>query len=158
MLCSYRDFCQRHGVQVNRFAHIPGASARRRECIIYPALLAFILLAAYGFYRVYTLTSDVRRLAHGMETVMISMNRISRDLATVSENLDEISANISAITTDIGGDIRDAGHLPVGTGGLSPVGVRSVPVYQTGNDTRRMNHTLHETAGPVQRDNGVFPF
>lgn len=144
---------------MNRFRHTIETSARRRERIIYPALLAFILLAAYGFYRVYTLTSEVRHLVRGMETVMISMNRISRDLNTVSENLDAISDNISAIATDIGSDTRETGHLPVETDGITPVGVRSVPVYQTGNDdTRRMNHTLHETAGPVPRDNGVLPF
>ena len=38
-------------------------SARRWEMIVYPSLVAFIILAAYGFFLIYSLTSDVTRVA-----------------------------------------------------------------------------------------------
>ena len=40
-------------------------SARRWELIVYPSLFAFILLAAYGFYLIFSLAKDVHFLVWG---------------------------------------------------------------------------------------------
>ena len=48
---------------MDKFARTFEASARRWELIVYPSMLAFIVLAAYGFFLIYTLTGDVGRLA-----------------------------------------------------------------------------------------------
>jgi len=63
------------------------ASARRWEAIVYPSLFAFILLAAYGFYLIYNLTSDVRRVADHMEEIVINMNEISVNMKVMSNNM-----------------------------------------------------------------------
>lgn len=62
------------------------ASARRWESIVYPSLFAFILLAAYGFYLIYSLTQDAHRIAQNMET-------ISNNMIMVSQRMEEVSAN-----------------------------------------------------------------
>ena len=51
---------------MDKFATTFEASARRWELVVYPSLLAFIVLAAYGFYLIYTLTGDISRLARSM--------------------------------------------------------------------------------------------
>lgn len=63
------------------------ASARRWEAIVYPSLFAFILLAAYGFYLIYNLTSDVRRVADHMEEIVTSMSDISVNMRVMSNNM-----------------------------------------------------------------------
>jgi hypothetical protein len=63
------------------------ASARRWEAIVYPSLFAFILLAVYGFYLIYNLTSDVRRVADNMDEIVINMDEISIDMKVMSNNM-----------------------------------------------------------------------
>ena len=63
------------------------ASARRWEAIVYPSMFAFILLAAYGFYLIYNLTGDVRRVADHMESIVTSMDDISMNMRVMSNNM-----------------------------------------------------------------------
>ena len=52
---------------MDRFVRSFEKSARRWELIIYPAMLAFVILAAYGFFLIYTLSKDVHFLASSMD-------------------------------------------------------------------------------------------
>jgi len=63
------------------------ASARRWEAIVYPSMFAFILLAAYGFYLIYSLTNDVSRVADNMEEIVYNMNEISVNMEVISNNM-----------------------------------------------------------------------
>ncbi len=44
---------------MERLADTFESSAKRWELIVYPSMVAFIVLAVYGFYLVYTLSRDV---------------------------------------------------------------------------------------------------
>jgi uncharacterized protein YoxC len=72
------------------------ASARRWELIVYPSLMAFILLAGYGFYLIYSLTTDVSRVANHMETITGNMQQVSQNLKLVSENMNNVSRDVNA--------------------------------------------------------------
>ncbi len=63
------------------------ASAKRWEAIVYPSLFAFILLAAYGFYLIYNLTSDVHQVANNMQAIAENMNKVAVNMDTVSQNM-----------------------------------------------------------------------
>lgn len=63
------------------------ASAKRWEAIVYPSLFAFILLAAYGFYLIFSLTNDVGRVADNMESIVTSMEDISVNMEVISNNM-----------------------------------------------------------------------
>ena len=63
------------------------ASARRWEAIVYPSLFAFILLAAYGFFLIYNLTNDVKRVAYSMDTIVTNMEEISVNMKVMSNNM-----------------------------------------------------------------------
>ena len=63
------------------------ASAKRWETIVYPSLFAFILLAAYGFYLIYNLTSDVSKVARNMETIASNMQEVATNMNAVSQNM-----------------------------------------------------------------------
>jgi len=63
------------------------ASARRWEAIVYPSLFAFILLAAYGFYLIYNLTNDVKRVADNMDAIVTNMEDISVNMRVMSNNM-----------------------------------------------------------------------
>ncbi len=60
--------------------------AKRWLSIYYTSMFAFVLLASYGFFLIYSLTTDVRRVADNMDQIVVSMSQISTDLDTVSNN------------------------------------------------------------------------
>ncbi len=80
-------------------------SARRWELIVYPSLFAFIILAAYGFYLVFSLAKDVHFLAISVDTNMTVM---SSNMQAVSENMVQLTSNIRTMTAsveNISGDV-----------------------------------------------------
>ena len=146
-------------VCMDNFSRTFEASARRWELVVYPSLLAFIVLAAYGFYLIYTLTSDVNRLARSMETVVVSINKMTMDMNAVSGNVANMSGNLTTIATDVGSGSQDMGHLLGKLDKINQsVGVMTVPMYHIRNDMGRMSHTIHDATGPMKMVNGIFPF
>lgn len=66
-------------------------ATRTLQFVVYPSLLAFIVLAGYGFYLVRSLTTDVNRLAQ----TIVDMNQTIRDnLGGISQNMSTMSGNM----------------------------------------------------------------
>ena len=74
------------------------SSARRWELIVYPSLFAFIILAAYGFYLVYSLAKDVHYLAISVDS---HMTVLAGNMQSVSENMGQMTANIRTMTVSL---------------------------------------------------------
>ncbi len=72
------------------------ASARRWELIVYPALIAFVILAGYGFYLVYSLTKDVHLVAAHMEAITKNMDAVAQQMEAVSANMNVVAGDIHA--------------------------------------------------------------
>ena len=77
------------------------ASARRWELIVYPSLVAFIILAAYGFYLVYSLTKDVSIVANNMTAITESMQNVAKNVDSMSGNMVSVSNNMEILTTEV---------------------------------------------------------
>jgi hypothetical protein len=97
---------------LERIAHAFETGMRRWELIIYPAMFAFVLLAAYGFYLVYSLARDVSHLsadvARMTDAVAPSMNNMSgymgnidQRLVAMSEDIRQMNNNTGVMTTAI---------------------------------------------------------
>jgi len=101
--------------------------ARRLQLIVYSAMVAFVVLAVYGFWLITSLTRDVSRLAiemsamtrtieremavmsakvSAMDEQMVAINdnmgMMNQNMVIMSRNTDTMSANISVMTRDIG--------------------------------------------------------
>lgn len=86
------------------------ASAKRWEAVVYPALFAFILLAAYGFFLIYSLTQDVAKVAdhmgritQHMEKVSTTMDIVSRNMIIMTQTLDAQSATMQEMAINMRG-------------------------------------------------------
>ena len=89
------------GKSLDQLAKAFMASARRWEMIVYPALFAFIILAAYGFFLVYSLTKDVHfvvedmhKITASMEKVVVNMDRVSKNMVVMTQTVDSQSASM----------------------------------------------------------------
>ena len=87
-------------------------SAKRWELIVYPSLVAFIVLAVYGFYLVYTLSRDVHNLSLTITTLTISVDRnmnemtdtlrtMDHTMVKMGNNIGHMDGNIKTMTQNI---------------------------------------------------------
>lgn len=144
---------------LDKFSRTFEASARRWELVVYPSLLAFIVLAAYGFFLIYTLTTDVNRLARSMETIVMSMDNVVANMSAVSGNVSNISGNLTTIADEV---TSNSGTMRNMLGSMdrinNSVGVMTVPMYQIRQDMQHMNQNMYEVAGPMKVLGGIMPF
>ncbi|MBF0180595.1 MAG: methyl-accepting chemotaxis protein [Magnetococcales bacterium] len=76
-------------------------SAKRWELVVYPSLFAFTVLAIYGFFLIYSLTSDMRSMATAMDP------RMGQNMATLSGNMQQIAMGMNRMTESVSGMSED---------------------------------------------------
>ena len=64
---------------------------QRLQLIVYTALFAFIVLAAYGYYLIFNLTHDVHSLSNDVRQMTRSVSQMT---LSVNSNMEIISANM----------------------------------------------------------------
>ncbi len=86
------------------------ASARRWEMIVYPSLFAFIVLAGYGFFLIYSLASNVTRIAdsmasmtENMQLVSVNMSKVTQNMVLMTQTVDSQSASMHEIVFNMRG-------------------------------------------------------
>ncbi len=72
------------------------SATRRMQMLVYPAMVAFIILAAYGFYLVQSLTADVHRMA---DSVRIMSESVDKSMTVISENTSNMSNKMASLVT-----------------------------------------------------------
>ncbi len=87
---------------MGRLADSFEASARRWELIVYPSMIAFILLASYGFYLIYNLTHDISDVSKSVREMTAS---VTEDLGEISGKMTQI-ADATAYMQPMSKDIR----------------------------------------------------
>lgn len=94
---------------LERFARSFEVSARRWELVVYPSLFAFILLAGYGFFLIYSLTQDMHVLAKNMDPQMsLHMSQMADHVAVLSvsiqlmgEEIEQMGKHVSEIKDEM---------------------------------------------------------
>jgi len=90
---------------IDRLSQAFETSAKRWELIVYPSLFAFIILAAYGFYLVFSLAKDVHYLAISVDTNMTvmasNMQSMSDNVAQMSRNVRVMAASVESMAQDV---------------------------------------------------------
>ena len=80
---------------ITRFLDTFERSARRWEMVVYPAMFAFIILAGYGFFLIYSLTNNMNTIASSFDPKM------AQHMSTLSENMQEMTENIAMMTDQV---------------------------------------------------------
>lgn len=81
------------------------AATRRMQLLVYPTTIAFIILSAYGFYLVRSLTQDVSRMASSVAimngVIKDTMPIISRDTIAMSKQMDNLIDSTSKMNVNV---------------------------------------------------------
>lgn len=90
------------GMVLAEFAKSFDKSARRWELIVYPSLFAFIILAMYGFFLIYSLTQDIRTMAASIDPKMgVNMGSLSTNIGMLSNNVELMSTHLEYISDNM---------------------------------------------------------
>lgn len=74
-------------------------SSRRWEKMVFPAMIAFILLAGYGFFLVFSVTRDMSMIAQFMDKKLREdMLHISESVSTMSQHVEGMRKSVAAIS------------------------------------------------------------
>ncbi len=91
------------------------ASTRRMQLLVYPAMVAFIILAAYGFYLVHSLTSNVAQMAGSIVVISDAVDRnmkiISSSTVEMSDKMTSLVSSTESMTGRIGSMSSDVGSM-----------------------------------------------
>ncbi len=93
---------------IDRLSQAFETSAKRWELIVYPSLFAFIILAAYGFYLVFSLAKDVHYLAISVDS---NMTVLASNMQSISDNVGQMSANVRTMAVSVESISRDVSTL-----------------------------------------------
>ncbi len=134
-------------------------SARRWELIVYPSLFAFILLAAYGFYLVFSLAKDVHLLARSVDT---NMTLMSSNVVSMTDSVSQLSANVRTMAVSVDSMAQDIRTLePMLTSIDSIEGSMksmTLTTHHMQRDMQVMNHSVHDVSRPMRAWNNFFPW
>ncbi|MEE9343775.1 MAG: hypothetical protein V3V12_09100 [Gammaproteobacteria bacterium] len=160
------DVVEKIGVCLEQFSKTFEASARRWELIVYPSMVAFIILAGYGFYLIYKLTNDIDEITHRIEAVAINMINVDEYMSRVVSNMDSMSESMKIMTAHIGGQKDEMTNLTSslktmnGTMGTmnGSLGSMTNTIYQMRHDTASMGENIQNTTGPMRFMNSFMPW
>jgi methyl-accepting chemotaxis protein len=134
-------------------------SARRWELIVYPTLFAFILLAAYGFYLIFSLAKDVHFLAKSVDS---NMSLMSSNIVSMTDSVSQLSANVRTMAVSVDSMAQDVRTLePMLTSMDSmeeSMKAMTVSTHYIQRDMRVMNHNIHDASRPMTMWNNFIPW
>lgn len=151
---------------MSQFARSFEASARRWELVVYPSMLAFIILAAYGFFLIYKLTSDIDRITVQMEAISVSMVNINKNFSSTTNNMNTVTKNMVKMTgymESMTADIKEQNaSMRAITASMdrmnTSIDSMSFTMYEMRFDTATMGRNLHSTTGPMRFMNSFMPW
>jgi uncharacterized protein YoxC len=158
---------------MSQFARSFEASARRWELVVYPSMLAFIILAAYGFFLIYKLTDDIGKIVVQMDDISTSMVNINQNFSSTTNNMNTVSRNMVKMAGDVeevtrymkqmSQDIKEQNQAM----GAIVVSMRemnqsidsvSYTMHSMGYDTRQMGRSIDNVSGPMRFMNKFTPW
>lgn len=71
---------------------------RRWQMLMFPAMFAFVLLASYGFYLIFSLVEDIDKMATAVD---VNMGFMAGRMSQISQNLDALTGTIRDIAVNL---------------------------------------------------------
>lgn len=111
----HRDYVLELESELHELEKREESSTRRLQMLVYPAMVAFIILASYGFYLVQSLTTDVGTMAVSIVTISDAIDKnmkiISESTVEMSEKMTSLVDTTSSMTSRIGTMSTDVGSM-----------------------------------------------
>ncbi len=123
-------------------------SAKRWEMVVYPSMIAFIVLAVYGFFLIYSLSRDVHNLSLTVialtESVDSNLSRMSTSVTAMDHTMTKLNNNIGRISTNVETMTVNLATMTYNTNSMA-------------GSTQRMQRDISNISSPMGFMSGFFP-
>ena len=144
------------GIAIDRLSHAFETSAKRWELIVYPSMFAFIILAAYGFYLVFSLAKDVHYMAISIDT---NMTVLASNMQSMSDNVSLMSGNVRLMATSVESMATDVTTLKPMMNSMESLNQSIRLMTQTtGNMSNDMGNLNRSISRPMGFMNSFMPW
>lgn len=151
---------------MSQFARSFEASSRRWELVVYPSMLAFIILAAYGFFLIYKLTDDIGKITGQMADIQASMVNINQNFSSTTNNMNTVAKNMVKITgfmEQMSKDIQEQnaamGAMVINTREMNQsIDSMAYTMHHMRYDTQAMGRNIENVSGPMRFMNNFLPW
>ena len=117
-----REYVKELERELRDFERTSAGNNKSMQMLVYPAMLAFIILAAYGFYLIQSLSSDVHKMSKTMASmagsVSKNMDSISGTMTGMSTHMNKLVATTESMSGDIGSMNGNTNAMVNSIGGL----------------------------------------
>ena len=141
---------------MERFLCVIERSARQWQVIVYPSLVAFIILAAFGFYLIYSLTGDIRKIAGSIDPNM------GHHMARMTDSMQKMSVNINNMASDMRSLPPMLTHMEKLDGSVHSISGEtqrmSASMNQITYTNAHMGRSMHRMAKPMSMFNSFVPW
>ena len=144
------------GIAIDRLSHAFETRAKRWELIVYPSMFAFIILAAYGFYLVFSLAKDVHYMAISIDT---NMTVLASNMQSMSDNVSLMSGNVRLMATSVESMATDVTTLKPMMNSMESLNQSIRLMTQTtGNMSNDMGNLNRSISRPMGFMNSFMPW
>ena len=154
-----------------RFFNSFEKSARRWEMVVYPAMVLVLVIMAYGFYFVHSLTNDMRQMMARFDDPQIvnNLNSIANAMHSLSSDINHMTGKIDAMAEDTGAMskstakmaklMRSIEHMEAMNTELKRINKTIAFMSRDVNYLRQdMNNMNRSISRPMNMINSVMPF
>lgn len=141
---------------IEKIYQVFSASAKRWEAIVYPSLFAFILLAVYGFYLIYSLTTDVDKVVRQMDVISVNMVLISRNIDSMAQSVGKMTDSVNKMGGTLGSQLQEMHIMNKNAADMNKsLHLMNVSIYQMRRDMSMMNRNVSR---PMNFMNSFMPW
>jgi len=120
----HRDYILELESELQEFEAKADNTTKRMKMLVYPAMVAFFILSAFGFYLIYSLTSDVNRMAntivHMSDSIDNNMTSISGTMDHMSGTMDNLGVSTEKMSTNVGKMTSTTTEMSDAISGMKP--------------------------------------
>ena len=89
--------------ELRKFEKKEDAVTKRMQMLVYPAMVAFFILSAYGFYLIQSLTTDIGRMTNTVEVMSNSVTKNMDSMSTTTEQMSQQMGSMVISTSSMTG-------------------------------------------------------
>ncbi len=142
----HRDYILELESELLEFEKKADATTRRLQILVYPAMIAFIILASFGFYLIFSLTSDVNRMA---DTISHMSNSIDRNMGSISGTMGHMSGKMDSLAVSTHSMSASVGTMSTNVGSMTE---NTVEMVKSISGLRSATYDMAASTNHMQQD------
>lgn len=143
---------------IDRLANAFESSAKRWELIIYPSLFAFILLAGFGFFLIYSLTYDIAHMARNISSMTTTIEKMVNSVDGMRVDVHDMAIEMGEISTQMGEMKQQMNHMTPIQSSIDDIAKDTSSMAKSTEGMRLEMGAMNYNIRPIRRISNIVPW